>query len=219
VRALFLLLLLTNILVLAWSLWIAPASPAASPAAAAETASIRRVGEAAAPAGGAPMAGVAATSAASCVSVGPFAESGALQRVAGRLEALGYHARPRVATEDVRVGEWVSVANLATPEDATNAINALRKVNVTDAYVATDSGPGIVVSVGVYNESERAQEAAALVRKAGLEPRVSDRTRPSEVTWLDVDRTANAGLPEISDLEQSANPGPPVEMRACPHAG
>jgi hypothetical protein len=32
VRALFLLLLLTNILVLAWSLWIAPASSNAAPA-------------------------------------------------------------------------------------------------------------------------------------------------------------------------------------------
>jgi hypothetical protein len=143
-----------------------------------------------------------------------------MQRVASRLETLGYHARPRTTTEDVRVGEWVSVADLATPDDARNAVNALRAASVTDAYVVTDGGPGIVVSVGVFNDSEGAQQAAALVRRAGLEPRISDRTRRTEVTWLDVDRTANEGLPELNDLGDAApGAGPPVEMRACPHAG
>ena len=219
-RALFLLLLLTNILVLAWSLWIAPASSKAAPAAAADPASIRKVGEPPAPDGSARVIGVAPrTAPASCVSIGPFAEPAAMRRVASRLETLGYHARSRTTTEDVRFGEWVSVADLATPDDARNTVNALRSVNVTDAYVVTDGGPGIVVSVGVFNDSEGARQAAALVRRAGLEPRISDRTRSTEVTWLDVDRTANGGLPELNDLGAAApGAGPPVEMRACPHA-
>ena len=218
-RALCLALLLTNILVLAWSLWIAPAkSSSGALAPAADPASIRRVGEA--PSDSANKTAGSRATAAPCVSVGPFIDSAPLQRVAGRLEKLGYTAHSRVSTESVRIGQWVSVPDLATPEDATNAISALRTVSITDAYVAPDSGPGIVVSVGVFNESERAEEAAAMVRRAGLTPRITDRTRTEQVTWLDVDRAANAGLPELSDLADAAvSASPALEMRACPGAG
>jgi hypothetical protein len=154
------------------------------------------------------------------VSVGPFIDAAPLQRVSSRLENLGYTARSRTTTEVVRVGQWVSVADLATPVDARNALNALRAVGIADAYVVTDGEPGNVVSVGVFNQPERAEEAAAMVRRAGLVPRITDRTRSAEATWLDVDRAANGGLPELSDLaDAAATSAPPLEMRACPGAG
>jgi len=95
-----------------------------------------------------------------------------------------------------------------------NRFPAIKRDAVPDSF-----GPGAIRQYSPPLAEGMTGVNDYLRRKAGLEPRVSDRTRPSEVTWLDVDRTANAGLPEISDLEQSANPGPPVEMRACPHAG
>ena len=121
----------------------------------------------------------------------------------------------RAVSRRSAITQWVSVADLATPDDARNAVNALRAVNVTDAYVVADGGPGIVVSVGVFNDSEGAQQAAALVRRAGLEPRISDRTRRTEVTWLDVDRTANEGLPQLNDLGDAA-PGARRQSKCAP---
>jgi hypothetical protein len=222
VRASFLLLLLTNILFMAWTVWIAPASGSlGTPAPASDPTSIRRVGEP--PAGGRPAANgsTAARSSASatCVSIGPFIEAAALQRVLARLEDLGYTTRRRAGNEEVRVGQWVTVANLATPDDAGNALNALRTVGLTDAYVVAESGPGIVISVGVFSDPERAGDAASAIRRAGLDATISDRLRPADVTWLDIDRATNGGLPEAGDFADVApRSGPTLEMRACPGA-
>jgi hypothetical protein len=221
VRASFLILLLANILFLAWSLWVAtPASSALPSAPASDPRSMHLVGEA--PKGdevGAPVGPdrTAGAAAANCVSFGPFVDDAALAAANDRLQSLGYEATRRVSTEEVPAGQRVSVSNLATPEDAANALNALRAAGLADAYVVTGTGPGITVSVGVFNDPTRAGEAADAVRRAGLEPRVTDRTRTADVSWLDVDRRSNAGLPDLADVRESSAPA--VDMRACPAAG
>jgi len=223
VRASFLILLLANILFLAWSLWVAtPASSALPSAPASDPRSMRLIGEASN--GAEPGAAVgsdrtARAAAASCVSFGPFVDDAALAAASERLQSLGYDATRRVSTEEVPVGQWVSVSNLATPEDAANALNSLRAVGLTDAYVVTDTGPGTTISVGVYNDPIRAGEVADTVRRAGLEPRVTDRTRTAGVSWLDVDRRRNEGLPDPADLHENGSAAPAFEMRACPVAG
>jgi hypothetical protein len=221
VRAALLLLLLTNILFLAWSQWVAPSGAAPLPVATpANPASIQLVDKAQIRNGsGQPVASPTETRAA-CVSIGPFIEGAPMRRVAARLAQLGYETRERLATEDVRVAQWVRVANLATPADADIALNALRAVGVTDAGIVPDDEPGVVVSVGIFSEPARANEAAAAARRAGLEPQVTDRIRTLNVSWLDVDRAANEGLPEFSDFAETApSGGPPLEMRACPRGG
>jgi hypothetical protein len=155
------------------------------------------------------------------VSFGPFPDAATLAATAARLERLGYRARTRAATEDIPTGQWVSVTGLATPEDAAHALTALRSVGLADAYLATDSTPATTISVGVFNLPGRADEVAETARQAGLEPRISVRTRPTDVTWLDVDRSANEGLPDVSDLRDTTAEAsaPALEMRACPASG
>jgi hypothetical protein len=154
------------------------------------------------------------------VSFGPFLDDASVNAVGQRLESLGYNARRRVAKEEVPAGQWVSVTNLATPEDAANALNALRSVGLADAYVVTDEAPATTtISVGVFNDPARAGDAADTVRRAGLEPRVTVRTRRTDATWLDVDRRSNEGLPDPADIRGDADGAPGFEMRACPAAG
>jgi hypothetical protein len=224
VRVPFLILLLANILFLAWSFWVAtPAASEGPPAPAAKPQGLRLATEPAVAA----VSGVTDTpratvsAGASCVSFGPFPDAATLAATAARLERLGYRARTRAATEDIPTGQWVSVTGLATPEDAAHALTALRSVGLADAYVATDSTPATTISVGVFNLPGRADEVAETVRQAGLEPRISVRTRPTDVTWLDVDRSANEGLPDVSDLRDTTAEAsaPALEMRACPASG
>jgi hypothetical protein len=224
VRASFLILLLANILFLAWSLWVArPASSALAPAPASDPRSMQLVGETAngtdaVVASGSDRSTRAA--AATCVSFGPFLDETTLDAVSRRLEALGYTARRRTATEDVSAGQWVSVANLATPEDAANALNKLRGVGLADVFVVPESRRGTTaISVGLFNDPARAGEAADTVRRAGLEPSVTERTRPADATWLDVDRRTNEGLPDLADLRDDASLSLAFEMRVCPTAG
>jgi hypothetical protein len=223
VRVLFLLLLRANLLFLAWTRWVdAPARSTAVPATAAAAQGlqlIRLLGE---PASGAADSGESADTpallAASCVSVGPFIDPVHAGAAAAQLERLGFTSRRRVALDDVRVGSWVYVSDLATPADAANALAALQAAGFADATIVTDEGPGNIVSVGVYADPARATETAAAVARAGFTPSTSDRRRALEVLWLDVDRQANGGLPALDALGAPPAGALPYDMRACPAA-
>ena len=225
VRALFLALLLANLLFLAWSRWIAPPAPPAqamSPGATPALRPIRLQQEAQAGTtadGGRGVApGSADAVAAACVSVGPFAAEAQAHAAAASLRRLGFESRLRAAQDEVRVGYWVRVADLATAVDARNALGALQAVGLADAYVVADEpGSGTSISIGVYTDPQRAAAAASRVARAGFTPQTSDRLRTLDVLWLDVDRQANGGIPLLEDVAVPAG-DLPLELRACPSA-
>lgn len=223
-RVIFLLLLLANLLFLAWIRWVAPpdATTQVAPAAAGKLQPIRLQREPAdstgvGKTGAAAPATPAEIAAAACVSVGPFASIEQADGASAALRALGFttHA-PRAATDEVRVGSWVRVPNLATPEDATNALASLQAAGLTDAYVVAEGEPGNAVSVGVFADPARAAEVAMTVITAGFTPQISDRLRTLDVFWLDIDRQANGSLPSLDGLAGGPNGDLPLEMRACP---
>lgn len=222
-RVLALLLLLANLLFAAWTVWVAPSRTAVpghvTPAAAAGGA-IRLLREvsAAAPAAADGAALDLSDVALACVSAGPFLERTVADQVEARLRGLGFAVRLREARETVRVGDWVRVEELATPEDAANALAQLQAAGATDAAVlGADEGAGNVVSLGVFTEPRRAAEAATIARMAGFEPRTVERTREADVFWLDIDRQASGGLPALEQLGAD-DPArvPRVELRRCP---
>ncbi|HET7204613.1 MAG TPA: SPOR domain-containing protein [Steroidobacteraceae bacterium] len=222
-RVLFLVLLLANLLFLAWTRWVATPEPGVGVAAPQASTPLRPIrlrqeaqgapGEAGPGTRTAPDDTVAA---ASCVSVGPFLEQAQADAASSSLQRLGFTARLRSATDEVRVGYWVRVPDLATPVDATNALAALQGAGLADAYVITDEAPGNVVSIGVYSDPRRAAEVAATVARAGFTPQTSDRVRTLDVFWLDVDRQTNAGIPELEDVGEPPEGGLPLELRVCP---
>jgi hypothetical protein len=224
VRTLFLVLLLANLLFAAWVRWVAPAPSALGHAVPSATGStgIRLLREMPAPeASQTAEAGPLALDDASltCVSAGPFLAREDAERAAARLARLGFTVRLRDAREDVRIGHWVRLEGLATPEDAENARTTLQAAGLTDAFVLTEEGAGTVVSLGVHADATRADATAAVARAAGFEPRTIDRLRAEDVTWLDVDRQSNGGLPAFDEL-QAAEGGtrPALALRPCPAA-
>lgn len=222
-RALFLLLLLANLLFAAWGYWVAPSrAPAAgraTPSAANPTA-IRLLREAGAPtataAGGTAVLDLA-DAALACVSAGPYLERPQAEQAEARLGRLGFVVRLRAARDTVRTGDWVRVEDLATPEDAANALAQLRAAGIADAYVLTEEAPGTVISLGVFTEPERAEQARTIAKMAGFEPRTVERTREADVFWLDIDRQASAGLPSLDQLgAEGASPATGIGLRRCP---
>jgi hypothetical protein len=223
VRALFLVLLLANILFVAWVHWVAPApelggrpTPSSrdphairllreAPLAQELSNPIQEAGPAAGP-------GDAAT----CVSGGPYQERAAAEQAVARLTALGYTSRLRSSRDQVWVGNWVRVENLATAADAENALTTLRAAGIADAYLLTDEPPGNVISLGVFGDSARTSQVVAIARQAGFTPKVNDRYRAEDVFWLDVDRVANAGLPGVDVFRGPAGQAARFDLRACP---
>jgi hypothetical protein len=223
-RFLFLLLLLANLLFLGWVRWVAPPEVAVRdlpPAAASKLQPIRLQREPAVP--GTPgQVGPSSSvtgdvAAATCVSVGPFASSVQAESASGALQRLGFAVRPpRGATDEVRVGSWVRVPHLATPEDAANALATLQAAGLKDAYIVSEGEPDTTVSVGVFADPAKAAEVARTVTAAGFTPELSDRMRTLDVFWLDIDRQANGSLPALDALAAGPNGDLPLEMRACP---
>jgi hypothetical protein len=220
VRALFLLLLLANVLFYAWSAWVVPdVTPGerkTMPAAPLRT--IRLVSES-------PIAEATAVAAirsqapspgADCVSAGPYLDAEHANLAAERLASRGFSSRLRQARDEVWVGQWVRIVGLASRDDADRALATMRAAGLPDATVLTDEPPGNVVSLGVFTDTARAGEAATLAREAGFAASVGDRYRTAEVYWLDIDRLANAGLPEADDLQDKDSPSPTrLELRVC----
>ena len=222
VRALVLLLLLANLLFAAWAWWIAPSQPTASgrpTPVAADAGAIRLLREAPPSVGtsAAPDAAVDLNDAAlACVSAGPYLERAQVEAVEARLQRLGFAVRVRESHESVRTGEWVRVEDLATPEDAANALSQLQAAGIADAYLLGEEEAGNVISLGVFTDPARAREVSAVARAAGFEPRTVEREREADVFWLDIDRQASAGLPSTEQLGADAVQLPPLELRRCP---
>jgi hypothetical protein len=220
VHALFLLLLLVNILFFGWSHWVAP-SQSGSPSTAVQRPlrTIRLVAEP-------PAANSEITTArlneqpdagtSSCVSAGPFLEPARATAVAERLRDQGFDLRLRESRDEVWVGQWVRVERLPSNDAATTALAGLRAAGLTDAYLLTDEPPGTVISLGVFADEQRAQDVAGLVRDAGYEASVGDRFRTADVVWLDIDRRSNAGLPALETLQASAGAPARLELKPCP---
>jgi hypothetical protein len=223
VRALVLLLLLANLLFAAWALWVAPVrAPLAGHAtpSAADGGEIRLLREAAVTSGPAVQGSASldlSDAALACVSAGPYVERPVAEQAEARLAQLGFAVRLRASRETVRVGEWVRVADLATPEDAANALAQLQAAGAADAYLLTEEAPGTVISLGVYTEPERAEQARTLAKMAGFEPQTVERTREADAYWLDIDRQASAGLPTLEQLgADAAGRLPGIDLRRCP---
>jgi hypothetical protein len=217
-RVLFLLLLLANVLFLAWTRWVVlPPTPAAEVATAPKGLQpIRLRQEQSAPTAAATPSTAENLLAAACVSVGPFIDPAHAEVARQQLERLGFSTRRRVAQDEVRVGYWVRVPNLATPVDATNALGTLQAAGLGDAQIVEGDEAGTTLSIGVYADERKAAEVAQAVQAAGFTPETSDRLRTLEVLWLDVDRLANGGLPALEDLGEPATGALPYDMRACP---
>ena len=220
-RALVLLLLLANLLFAAWAYWVAPppapAEGRATPSAM-NTGEIRLLREAPVVSGDAARAGLDLSDGAlACVSAGPFLERGQAEQVESRLVRLGFAVRLRESREAVNVGDWVRVEDLATPEDAANALAQLQAAGIADAYVLTEEAPGTVISLGVFTEPARAEQVETIARMAGFAARTVERTREADVLWLDIDRQASAGLPSPEQLGAGApDQRPAVGLRRCP---
>ena len=223
-RALVLLLLLANLLFAAWAHWVAPSRATAEgqpTPSATDPGAIRLLREADVPAAAAEGVGEAALNLAdgalACVSVGPYLERPVAEQAEARLVRLGFAVRLRESREPVRVGDWVRVEDLATPEDAANALAQLKTAGIPDAYVLTEEAPGTVISLGVFTEPERAEQARTIAKMVGFEPRTVERTREADVSWLDIDRQASAGLPSLEQLgADSLGRLPGIGLRRCP---
>ena len=211
-----------NVLYLAWARWIdtpAPAPPpptanaadplpqmvlvseslprpaapsaatAASPASAASSAALTQ-----------PVTSTLGTTAARCVSIGPFNDLAQAARGAALLRDRGFDPKQRAEQGELWEGYWVSVGGLASTADETKLMKALDRAGIRDARVMPDEPGGRRVSVGLFSERERADK----------------RAQPGTVYWVDMDVGANERSVPTEGLLSLEDSGSRIEIRVCP---
>jgi len=191
-RNLFLLLLLANLLLLAWQRWVMP-----PPAADAYALDGDRSPQLALLVPTAPPAAVEQDTA-GCVRIGPFEDPAVSREAADRLTAEDLDVFRYSESGEVWVGHWVQVIDLDNRDEAEAALDRLAKVGRSDAYIVRGED-GYRISLGVFRSMDGADSVANQAVRAGLTTLTTDRFRAGTEYWLLVDERAGA-LPDLAAL-------------------
>jgi hypothetical protein len=195
-RNLVLLLLLANLLVLAWQRWIVPPQAADALRLQAQRAPELLLLSLGSGSGADP-------SLQACLRVGPFGSAEGAEQGARSMAGRGIAAIVEVEPVEVWLGYWVQVPGLADRGAASRASEALAAAGLRDAYVVrTDDG--FKVSLGVFKERGRAERVALVARGAGYPVQTTDRTRDGEEYWLRLPPGTGSGV-ELAELEPEAD--------------
>jgi hypothetical protein len=201
-RVILLLLVLANLLFFAWANWID------RPAARARIAPVPALQLA--PAAAQP----AAAGPARCRSLGPYADESGAAAAAAALTRRGIAAHARRVDATAADGYWVYIV-AAEPALQQRVLQQLARAGVRDAAVVASDAAGGRVSVGVFTEQKGAEERAAAVRRAGLEPVLEPRQKTASAWWLDLTLAARDVAPRADDAELGGA-GAALQWRDCP---
>lgn len=241
-KALFLALLLVNLMVLAWAAWHAPEDLRASTPAASTVPTLQLASEndSAPPAATAPTQPPGDTSppasqsdstsgltpaeqsagllsgAGRCISLGPFRDLAEASQASSTMRGSGYAPRTRLAEGEVWAGLWVYLADLPSRAEAQRAMSVLKQKGVADAYIMPAADQTNVISLGIFSEPQRAQRRAEEVRALGFTPSVADRTRKDTVYWIDIDLKSTDAMVSPSEIQGESGRIVRLQVQACP---
>ncbi len=150
-----------------------------------------------------------------CVSLGPFADLAEATVAASSLRSRGLQPRQRLAESRVLAGYWVHLPAYPSRAAAVAAVEGLRENGVTDIYIEPSGEQRNAISLGIYSDRARAESHAGTIRALDFDAMVSERFRPAQAYWLDVELRPDVAV-DPSSLSSSATTSLRVEDAACP---
>jgi hypothetical protein len=202
IRIVVLVLAAANLLYFGWAHWVDRADPGLTAVAASEP----KPQAAAAPATPAP---------APCATIGPFTTELEALAAEQKLMAAGWGLARREVTEQQREGYWVYVDTSDSNAQA-RTLNAIRASGIKDAFAMPDDR-NFRVSVGVFQDENRAEDRASRVQKLKLDAVVRERMRDQQVIWIDVPGVARETLSD-GRLASTGLPLDRLRVETCPEA-
>ncbi len=196
-RNIALVLLLSNLLLLAWQRWVVPPEPLHETLALTQDYSdlvyMPRLGSI--PADDPILGAIPLTpdSLVRCLRIGPFGRESDALRVGDELESRGVAVQQFSEQGDIWVGHWVTVKDLGTLDDTRKTLARLAANGMQDAYVVTDGEP--IISLGVFRKRASVDIVAGKARALGFVVDTTDRLRPGTNYWLDTQLTGTEALP------------------------
>ncbi|MCC7464212.1 MAG: hypothetical protein IT480_17345 [Gammaproteobacteria bacterium] len=201
-RVMLLLLVLANLMFFGWANWVdrPPARPRAmTPVPALQLAA---------------QAGQPDAARQRCRRLGSWADEATARAAGAVLAGRGFKVAVESVEDRISDGFWVYIA-AADAELQRRVLRQLARANVRDAAIVEDAAAGTRVSAGLFTERQGAEERAAAVRRAGLEPVLEERYRSRSSWWLDVQLGAQAAEPR-ADGAELAGAGAALQWSDCP---
>jgi SPOR domain len=220
VRVVFLVLVLVNLALYAWSRYGVPENTAPAPISrqiAPEKVKVVAPADLPPPAAAVtkpPAAAPTAAAASSCIEWGSFSVADA-PRAEKALEPLGLGARVAQRRSEEQAAFWVFIPPQANRQLALRKAAELKQLGVEDYFVVQEEGAyRWALSLGVFRTEEAAQARLAALREQGVRSaRVGARDTVVPKVWLQVkgvDAPLQARLKEIARQIDGS------ELKDCP---
>ncbi|VVE86461.1 SPOR domain-containing protein [Pandoraea bronchicola] len=116
----------------------------------------------------------AAAAAPICLDIGPFASNDA-QQARGLLLAALPAGQGDIQSVALDKRYWVHLGPVPNKAAADKQVAQLRSAGVTEYFLLNDDGSNLVVSLGLFNDRERAVRLMAAAQKKGITPQLSER--------------------------------------------
>ena len=219
-RRAFFVLLFANLAFLAWAHWVDVPPPAPSNDAISRLPRLKLVGESPSTtrhssANGARKTALSASTQPACMSIGPFGELTSVARASQLLREKGFDPRQRAAEGETSEGYWVYIGGLKSDSDATRVLRSLEQNGIKDAQAMPEANGARRISVGLFNDRERADRRVQAVRKMGLKPELVERKSPGTMYWIDVSLRPGVSTVPTQDLSPQTA-GSSIGVQPCP---
>jgi hypothetical protein len=221
-RILVVLLVVANILFIAWVLWGPNEDPLprATPLAASPLVLLDELptSQAVPAAGDVPPSPDEPTGApAGCQALGPFLDPDVARAAQGRLQAVGVVATARSVDASQRLGYWVHTPAAADRADADATIGRLQNAGIRDFYVVADGEFQNAVSLGVFSQQATAEQHAARLEALGFDVEVGERRREITAWWVDfpIPERGSPAAARVAELVLAGGDSLVLQPRAC----
>ncbi len=129
----------------------------------------------------------------SCVSIGPFEDENEAGSVESEYAATGLQANRRSFDAQIFVGHWVQIRDIESESDAADMLETLSRTSLRDAYLVRTEDEGLKISLGVFDELERAERVELEARSLGFAADISARIAERTVSFVDLALPAGTG--------------------------
>lgn len=221
-RATVIVLLVANLLLLAWHFWgPRPEPPPRSASlAASPLVLLSELPAAPEPAEAPPPALPTDTETVGppeCLALGPYLDRDVAMAARERLANVEITAVPRAVDASQRLGFWVFTPPAESRSAADDVVDRLRRAGVRDFYVVADGVYQHAVSLGVFSQVESATRHADRLRAMGFVVEVGERRREITAWWLDfaAPEDDSPGAERVAELVRSGQEALLLQPRAC----
>lgn len=128
-----------------------------------------------------------------CVSIGPFTNSAEAERVLTDYRDEGIRGIVRSTQGQLFVGHWVQITNVPSRDVGNEMLKRLIGAGMGDAYLVPSEDEGLKISLGLFDDRERAERVELQAESLNLPAIITPRMREAMVFFVDLELPPGRG--------------------------